>query len=473
MKPVYQFATKKELDMIHEYSMKSLSEVGVAFFLDEAVDIFKKHGFRTEGNKVYMTEQDVMNALKTVPKTFDWYGRKGHVTIGAGKTICAPAYGPIFALEDGKYHPVDRRDYLNFTKLHATSSVLDVSNPNMMNYTFMDEKYASNWAMATTLMLDEKPAIGMVDGRKNAMDSIKMTQDFLGIYDKTVVSGLISIASPFHYSKPMCESLIEYAKAGQAVFISPSSLNCLTVPGSLASLLLVNNAEVLAGIVLTQLIRPGAPVIYGNQSHGCDLRYASPSIGSIEQCMIFASVKAIGEYYGIPVRTGGSSCDAKLVDMQAGVESFSTMFSTLYSGADFMVHSCGSLDSDSSLSYDKFIYDEEILISINHMLKGFEVNERTLAYDAIKEIGPGGSFLELSDDLLEEMTEDYEEDYIVLKVPSREGHATWESRGCEKVEDRTKRIYQKRLEEYKMPSMTEEQKRVLTNYVPEELLGDK
>lgn len=469
MKLQYHFAEKEELDLIHKYSMQSLEEVGVGFLCDEAVEIFQSHGFRTDGQIVYMTEEDVWKALKTCPKKYDWIGRDSKVTIGGGTTVCAPAYGPVFVLEDGKYHSADKRDYLNFTKLHASSKVLQVSNPNMMDYTFIGDN-ASNWAMATTLALDTRPAIGMVDGRKNALDSIHMAQEFYGVTDQCVVAGLISIASPFHYSRAMCESLIEYAKAGQCVFITPSSLNSLTVPGSLASLILVNNIEILAGIVLAQLINPGTPVMYGNQSHGCDLRYASPTIGSPEQCLIFQSVKALGEYYGLPVRTGGSSCDAKLVDMQAGVESFSTMYSTLLSGTDFMVHSCGSLDTDSSLSYDKFMYDEEVLLSAQRIVRGFEVSEDTLFYDAIKEIGPGGMFLDLSDELLADTTAAYIEDYVKLMLPNREGHAQWIAKGCETITDRTTKAWHKRLEEYQMPELEPERRKILEKYVDPAML---
>lgn len=254
------------------------------------------------------------------------------------------------------------------------------------------------------------------------------------------------------------------------MFITPSSLNGMTVPGSLASLLMVNNAEVLAGVVLTQLINPGTPVLYGIQSHGCDLRYAGPTIGSPEQCLIFSATKALGNYYGLPVRTGGSSCDAKDNDMQAGVESFSTMYATLQSGADLMVHSCGSLDSDSTLSFDKFIYDEEILLSVQRILRGIEVSEETLMFDAVKEIGPFGSFLDLSDDLLEDSTELYRQDYLNLMIPSRMGHAAWIGAGRESVVQRTTRAYLKRLEEYQMPELEPARRAILEKYVPAELL---
>lgn len=470
MKHIYNFATKEELDLIHHYSMKSLSETGVCFDCEEVIEIFRSHGFRTDGKTVFMEEKDLWKALETAPKTFEWYGRGSQVTVGGGETICAPAYGPVFVLEDDEFHDAAKRDFLNFTKLHATSKVLNVSNPNMMDFSFISSQHASNWAMATTLMLDTRPAIGMVDGTKNALDSINMAKEFYGVQDKMVVTGLISVASPFHYSRAMCEALIEYAKAGQGVFITPSSLNSLTVPGSLASLLLVNNVETLSGIILAQLINPGTPVIYGNQSHGCNLIYAMPSIGSPEQSLIFSAVKAMGSYYGLPVRTGGSSCDAKQVDMQAGVESFSTMYATLQSGADLMVHSCGSMDSDSTLSYDKFIYDEEVLLSVKRILRGIEINDKTLFYDGIREIGPGGCFLDLSDDLLSASTDAYKKDYLQLKIPNQEGHATWVAKGRERVTDRTKKAYTKRIEEYVMPEITTEQRAVLEKYVPADLL---
>ncbi len=471
MKHSYNFATREEMDLIHAYSMKTLREVGVKFMSEDAVGIFREHGFRTDGDTVYLEEKDVMDALKTCPRTFDWYGRKGHVTIGGGKTICAPAYGPILILEHGEFHKASRRDFLNFTKLHATSKCLDVSNPNHMDYTFMPADVASNWAMATTLMLDERPAIGMVDGQKNARDCIKMAQDFYGIYDKPVVCGLISVASPCHYSQAMCEALIEYAKAGQPVFVTPSALNSMTVPGSLASLLLVNNAETLAGIVLAQLIRPGTPVIYGNQSHGCDLRFGVPTIGSPEQCLIFSATRAFGDYYGLPTRTGGSSCDAKGFDMQAGVESFSTMYATLHSGADLMVHTLGSLDQDNSLSYDKFVYDEDVFHSVQRILRGFEVNEETLLYDCITEAGAGGEFLTLSDDNLFASTDCYRDDYVTLMLPNRTPHNTWVDQGAEPLTARTKRAYEKRLAEYKMPDLDADRRAILERYVPAELLA--
>lgn len=461
MKPIYDFAKKEELELIHEYSMKLLKETGVVFYCDEVIQIFKEHGFKVEGNTVYMEEKDIMNALKTVPKEFEWYGRGSQVTLGGGKTVCAPCYGPMYILQDGEFHTPNIVDYNNFAKLDATSKVLDVSNPNMMDLSFMPSDVASNCAMATVLMHNERPAIGMVDGKQNAVDSIQMTREFYDVHDKTVVCGLINVASPCVYSQAMSEALVEYAKEGQGVFITPSAMSGLTAPDSIASLLLLNNTEVLPGVVLTQLINPGTPVVYGIQSHGSDIRYTVPTVGSPEQCLIFYAVKELGNFYGIPVRTGGSSGDAKQVDMQAGVESFATCFATLHSGADIMIHSCGGMDSDNTLSYDKYIYDEEVIQSVQRILKGVEVNEETLLYDKIKKAGPGGNFLGRT-------SRTYRDNYIFLDIPNRLSHSNWITEGAESITQRTKKAYEKRIEEFVMPELDKKQQAIIDKYIPED-----
>ena len=470
MKFTYDFATKDELDIIHRNSMRALAEVGVVYACDAAIQIFKDHGFKTDGNTVFMTEEQVMKALETVPRTYKWHGRNGYVTIGGKDSVLAPTYGSVFILEDNEYHGATKRDFMNFTKLVSTSPALDVSNPNIMDSTFMPAEVQSNWAQATVLALDTKPAIGMVDGTKSAQDSIAMTQEFLGIYDEPVLAGLINTASPCHVSKAMSEALIEYAKAGQIMFISSSSMPGLTCPGSLGSLLMLNNAEVLSGIVLSQLVNPGSPAIYGIQSHGCDLRFMTPCVGSPEESLIWAATRSLGDYYGIPVRTGGSSGDSKQVDMQAGVESFSTMWFSLLSGADLIVHAAGGMDSDCSLSYDKFIYDEEIILSCKRILQGIDISEDSMLYDCLVAAGPGGGFVDLPDDLLDDSFEYYREETLTLQCATHKPHAAWISDGCEKVTDRTKKIYEQRIANFKTPDIEPERLEVLKKYVPEELL---
>lgn len=462
MKQVYNFAPKEELDKIHEYSLKLLKDTGVIFYDDEAVEIFKQHGARVEGYTVFIEEKMLMDALKTVPKQYVWHGRNSNVTVGGGETICIPCYGPMYVLENDKYHYPTPLDFANFAKLDQTSKVISVGNPNMIDMKQLPKENRDNFAMCADLMYLDKPVMGMVDGRKSAVESITMAQDFYGLHNgECVVSGLISVASPFHYSQAMCESLIEYTRRGQGVLISSAGIAGMTAPDTIASTILVSNTEVLAGVVLAQLINPGTPTVYGIQNHGSDLRYTTATSGSPEQSLAFQTAKALGNYYGLPVRTGGLYSDSKDFDAQAGVEAFNGGYATLYSGADIMIHACGIHDSANSISYDKYIYDEEIIESIQRFVRGYEVNEETLQFDAIVKAGPGGNFLGRT-------TKRYRNDFYLPKLPNRMSHGNWVDAGEPTLKDNVRKAYKERIESYVLPEMDETQKKIVEKYIPKE-----
>ena len=132
MKLNYFIGTDREIKEIHEYTLKLLSEVGAVFHSKEAVDIFKKHGAKVENEIVFIDKKMFENAFKTVPPTFDWYGRDTMVTIGSGGLKCSPTYGPIYIYKEGKYENANHTHFVNFHKLNETSSIMDISSCNTM-----------------------------------------------------------------------------------------------------------------------------------------------------------------------------------------------------------------------------------------------------------------------------------------------------------------------------------------------------
>lgn len=462
MKQTYNFGNREEIEKIHENTLRILKEIGVVFYCEEAVEIFKKHGAKTSGDTVFIEEAMLSKALKTVPTKYEWFGRNGSITVGDGKTVYAPAYGPMYVMEGDEYRYPTTEDFVNFHKLDESSKVMDVGSPNIMDLPSVNADIRGNYAMAATLLYHEKPVLGIVDGRQKALDSIKMTKEFYGVEDKCVLSGLINVASPLHYSQAMAEALIEYSKQGQAVVITGDGMSGLTTPDTIASTILVVNAEVLAGVVLSQLINPGTPVVYGHQGHGSDLRYTILTVGSPEDSLMFQSIKAMGQFYNMPVRTGGCVSDAKDADMQAGIESFNSGYATISAGTDLMFHTCGILDSYNSISYEKYIYDEEIVQTVERFVKGYEVNDETLMYDKIAKAGPGGNFISRTSRL-------YRNDYYLPNVPIRLSHGNWISEGKPTVKQVAQKIYQKRLEEYVLPELDSTQKKIIERYIPEEL----
>jgi trimethylamine--corrinoid protein Co-methyltransferase len=463
MKIKYDFATKEELELIHEKTLYLLKNVGVIFYGEEARELFKRYGARVEGETVFLEENLINQGLSTVIQKFEWFGRDSIITIGDGATVHAPAYGPMYIYENDEYHYPTPLDFSNFHKLDASSKVISVGSPNIMDLPSIDAKIRSNYAMATTLMYHTKPVLGIVDGKKKATECIKMTREFYDIHDKSVVCGLVDAASPFVYSGAMSEALVEYAKEGQIIVFTGTGMSGLTTPDTIASSILAINVAMIAGIVLAQLINPGTPVVYGNQGFGSDLRHSLLTVGSPEDGLISHTIKALGDFYHLPVRTGGCVSDAKDVDMQAGVESFTSCFAALSAHTDLMFHTCGIMDSYNGLSYDKYIYDEEVAAMVYRFIRGYEVNEKTLMTDKLEKAGPGGNFIART-------SKEYRNDYYLPNVPNRVSHGNWIASGKPSIKDNTKKIYKERIANYVLPELNAAQKKILETYIPKEYM---
>jgi trimethylamine--corrinoid protein Co-methyltransferase len=192
----------------------------------------------------------------------------------------------------------------------------------------------------------------------------------------------------------MLGAIMEYAGAGQPQLISSLSMAGATSPVTLAGSLALQNAEILAGIVLAQLVREGAPVVFAGASSNVDMGHAHLSIGSPEMAVNTAATAQMARYYNLPSRSGGAVCDAKVPDAQAGYESMMSLLMAQVSGINFVLHSAGILESYNCVSYEKFIIDDEMCGMVKRIKKGYEVNADTLCLNVIREVGPGGHFLD-------------------------------------------------------------------------------
>lgn len=451
---------KQDVERIHEATLKILEDVGVDFLYDEVLEVFKKHGAKVEGHRVFISEALLNQALKTVPTSFVWKGPKSEVTIGGERTVVAPLSGVIEVSEKGEKRRVNSEDFIKLTKLHESSKVMDVHNPNIMVPLDIPEDKQRNYALATTLKLGTKPVIGFTTTKKDAVDSLYILKKFHETEDDCVALGIISTLSPLAYDKVMLESLFEFAKEKQPLMFATCSLPGATSPVTIAGTLATNNAEQLAGIVLSQLVCPGLPVIYGNTTGSCDMRYATPAIGAAETALITYATAALAQYYGVPSRSGGSLADSKIPDIQAGIEGSFTLIPPFISGIHMVLHSCGILDSFNLLSYEKYIIDEHLVAMCKRLAEGINVNDETLAVDLIKQVGPKGQYLE-------EMhtTMYYRKEHCTSKLFVKEGLEVWEKKGAKSAVDRAYEEMQKRLSKYKAPELTKEQEEFLKPYL--------
>ena len=245
--------------------------------------------------------------------------------------------------------------------------------------------------------LSDKPYMGSVTSGPNAADTIRMGEILFGgreaIERAPASISLINVNSPLRYDDRMLGAMFEYVKAAQAVVITPFLLMGAMSPVSLPATLVQQIAEALAGIALAQLIRPGAPVVFGSFLSNTDMQSGSPSFGTPESGIGVLCTGQIARHFGLPWRGGGALNASQTVDAQAAYESLMTLLPTFLAGANFVMHSAGWLEGGLVSCYEKFIVDIELLRELKHEFTPLEIDEATLAFDAHLEVGAGGHFL--------------------------------------------------------------------------------
>jgi trimethylamine--corrinoid protein Co-methyltransferase len=462
--PRGEYLSPDDIERIHHTSMRLLEEVGIQFSGQEAVEIFKQHGFRTENNKVYFEADRVMEAVGTAPSQFTLHARNPErtVTVGGGQPVFAPGYGAPFVVDwqTGK-RQATMQDYENLASLAHALPNQDVSGHLIVEPGDVPAADAHLRMLYASIQHSDKPFMGSTEGElgaKHTMDIIKIL--FGETLEKPVVVGLINPLSPLGYSREMGQAIILYAKAGQPVIIASLVMAGSTGPITLAGVLAQQNAEVLAGVVLGQLVRPGTPVLYGSTSTNIEMKTGALAIGSPEMAMLVSAHAQMARYYGLPSRAGGSLTDACSPDAQAGSESMFALLTTVSSGVDFILHSGGILNSFLAFSYEKFVLDDEMCGMVRRYQNGIEVSDETLAFDVIKEVGSSGNFL-----MHMHTVERCRSEFWVPPVANRTGLDSWMNKGMETAGDRAHMRWVELLESHEDPALDVLIERQLREYI--------
>ncbi len=448
-----EFLSRADIEDIHNTSIRLLVNVGVRVPDNQAIAVFRKHGVRTDGPTVYLSEDQAMNAVSTAPAQFTLHARNPHrnVIVGAGEPVFAPGYGAPFLVEPnvGRRAPT-MEDYHNLARLAHALPNQDLSGHLMVKPVDVPAHMADLNMLYASILHSDKPFIGSVVGTLGARHTMEMASILFDeeVGKRPVTIGLISSLSPLGYSSDMIEALMEYARAQQPVIIAALAMAGSTGPITLVGTLAQQNAEVLAGITLAQLISPGTPVVYGSASTNMDMRAAALSIGSPELALIVAATAQISRYYGLPSRSGGALTDANSPDAQAGFESMLGLLTAVNSGVDFVLHAAGVLSSYLAFSYEKFVLDDEICGIVRRFRRGMTVTPDTLAYDVIAHVGPGGHYL-LEPHTVERCRLEFWQPAICY----REGLSAWLTNGQVDATHRASQRWQQLLAEHEDPPL--------------------
>ena len=223
------------------------------------------------------------------------------------------------------------------------------------------------------------------------MCGILFGQDF--VQENTVMTSLINVNSPLTFDDVMMGAMEVYAANNQACILSPFIVGGAMAPVSVAGTLTQVLAEVLAGVAYNQLVRPGAPVIFGAFVTSIDMNSGAPTFGTPEASQILYGAGQLARRLNLPFRSGGGLCASKLPDAQAAYETAHTLNAALLGGVNFMLHACGWLEGGLVSSYEKFVMDADQLGVLHKLAQGVNVTEEDQAMGAIAEVGPGGHYL--------------------------------------------------------------------------------
>lgn len=456
--------SQEDIEKIHVASLRLLREKGVRMPCEMALEVFRKAGARVEGEVVFVEEGMLDACLAHIPRKFLMAARspEHNFEIGGGKPCFCLPNGPIFIKKGDEYYSSKAQDVINFMKLSENSPTINMVSPWVTTANDVAQEKQLTYQLAVTLKYSTKPIMGLTAGYEKSKLSIALVREFYGKRDdcRYACLGLISPISPLSYDDKMLEAIVAYAEEDQPLFFSSAVLPGATGPVTLAGALAVANAEMLAGIVLAQLVRPGVPILYGNAGGSADLRFVTPAIGAPEAGLTAIYVRGLADKYGMPCRSGGALCDSKTTDAQAGIEATMVMLPTVLAGTDFILHGAGILDSYNVISYDKFLLDETMTQMCLFLKNGVTVNEETLALDTIMEVGHGDQYL------MEEHT--FTNMYEALHVPryfEKGYYASWHNDGEPTAVRNALAALENRLASYEATPLTPGQEAMLAQYL--------
>ncbi len=387
------------ISAIHEATLEVLSGTGVRFVSGNALGIFKKHGFRVEEQRVYFTEAEILRALESIPKRFTILARnpKHNIIMEPGVVSFGMGRGAVNIVQpDGSFQRGTKEDVIASSKLCQSMEELEHWGP-LIYPRDVDAENVHLWLWQTMLKYVDKPYLYV--GRQD-IDFIAMAygtsreamagrSDFSRSYGQT--TGIVQ--SPLSLAADDCEDLIEYARCGIAFHMASMPVAGTTGPCTLAGLVVQQNCENLAPIVLSQAVRPGCPVFYGAIGGRADMKYLTPRFGSAEARLTERAGVQMAHFYRLTCRGGSGITDAPTCDFQAGAQAMLHMLSVLQNGPNFLP-TCGLLGSYAGASLAKVVLDAELIAQARRFLTPMQPTREKLAVEVIAEVGPGGHYVE-------------------------------------------------------------------------------
>ncbi len=456
----------EQIEQIHAAALRVLSEVGVRILSPTARELLLAAGCMLDDDICRYDPDLVEEAVASTPSEFELRGASEATThtVGGRHVVWAPAGGiPNVSDLDGGKRPGSLADWEIQTKLTEHFDVLHVtsSGPEPQDIAPNVRHLATG---AGVLRLTTKVPFIYARGSAQVADGFEMIRLARGLSEKEFEStphcySVINTNSPLQLDEPMLDGVVDFAKANQMTVITPFTLAGAMAPVTLAGALVQQHAEFLSALVVAQLVRPGAPVVYGGFTSNVDMKSGSPAFGTPEAARGAFATGQLARRLGIPWRSSMAS-SSNLVDAQSTYEHGMAMWGSVLGGSNFTIHSAGWIEGGLTGSSEKLIVDVEVLQQIAELMQPVSFDDDELAFDAIAAVGQGGHFFGEAHTM-----ERYETAFYSPLVSDLSNFGQWVERGSLDAAQRATGIWKQVVSEFTAPALAGDRDAALEDFV--------
>ena len=459
-----------EIEHIHMASLSILEETGMDFLEEEAQSLLKEGGadVRSGSDRVRFDRDLIMDLISSVPREFILHARNPahNVLIKAGYMAFASVGSPpnVSDIDSGR-RPGNSADYKNFIRLSQYFNSIHVIGGYPVEPVDRHASIRHLECLRDIVILTDKVFHAYSLGKERICDGLEIARIARGniswsqFEDEPSVLSVINTSSPLRLDTPMLRGIIEMSRRKQPLVITPFTLSGAMAPVTLAGALAQQNAEALAGIAFSQIVRRGAPVIYGGFTSNVDMKSGAPAFGTPEYMQTVIAGGQLARRYGFPYRTSNVNA-ANSVDAQSAYESVFSLWAVCSGHGNLIKHAAGWLEGGLTASYEKFILDIDLLQMVCAFMRPFSVNDQTLALDAIADVGPGGHFFGT-----EHTQARYRDAFYAPLISDWRNYESWEEGGSPVAYQRANSLWKHALEDYHTPTLDESVKDALNDFV--------
>ena len=466
--PLTEPLSSEQILKIDNASMDILENVGVVFRDPIALDDWKKKGAKVKGYQVFPDRHLIRELIQTIPSDFTIHARNPNNDVLFGKNNCifVPMTGAPYLrdLDDVRRNPT-LEDLANFHKLCQMLPIIHSSAHHIVEPFDHPISHRHLRITYSSIKHSDKTFMGMTTSPKNAQDVMKMCEILFGesfLKENAVCTGNCNGNSPLVWDETMLGALREFSKRNQPILCSPFVLGGANTPASVSATVAQLNAEALSALAYSQIVKKGAPVIYGHYLSTVSMKSGSPMAGTPEISLMNFMIGQMARFYNIPWRSSNTLGGSKTFDAQAGYESATTLMAVILSGANYIWHSAGWNEAGMHCSMAKFVVDAEQCEMAYKMAKGVQWDDFDEALQAITDVGPGGHFLGHPHTLKK-----FQEAYFMPKLFDNNTIEQWQAEGSNEINERALSHAKELLDEYEEPKLDESKNEALLAYIKE------